>query len=125
MDGSPDDDLSFNSVTAFANKWLVNGLEDTCESPIKETLDVSEEIVQEAQRFCSVIKNDKFKVCKNKILNTEAYIEACIMDYTKCIMVNESDCGCSSIAVYAEDCLGKDEMVSWRDDNLCRKYYCR
>lgn len=122
MDGKPENDLSFNSVMGFANKWLNNELNEICESPITEIINVSEFIVQEAQQFCSFIKNDRFKDCSNKNLNTQGYIEACKMDYARCISVNGSDCGCSSVAAYAEECFGKDRMISWRDDNICRKW---
>jgi len=120
MDGISANDLSYNSVTSFANKWLVNGLNDICESPIIETLKVSNEIMQKATQFCSTVKNDRYKVCGSKNLNVETYIEACKMDYTQCHLVNGSDCGCSSIAVFAEECFGKDPTISWRDDKICR-----
>lgn len=120
MDGSPENDLSYNSITSFANKWLVNGFNDICDSAITETLDVSDEIIYKALQLCSMIKNDKFKICSNAHLNTDAYIEACKIDYAKCIMANGSDCGCSSITAYAEECFGKDNMILWRDENLCR-----
>lgn len=120
MDGSPENDFSHNSVASFVNKWLVNEMNEICEPPITEILNVSEDIVHEALRFCFMIKTDRFKVCTNKDLNTETYIEACKVDYIRCIMANGSDCGCSSIAAYAEECFGKELTSSWRDDHLCR-----
>jgi len=120
MDGVSANDLSYNSVTSFANKWLVNGLNEICESPITETIKVSNEIMQKATQFCSTVKNDRYNVCASKNLNIEAYIEACKMDYTQCHVVNGSDCGCSSITAFAEECFGKDSTISWRDDNICR-----
>jgi len=120
MDGISANDLSHKSVSSFANKWLVNGLNDICESPITETINVSDEIMQKATQFCSTIKDDRYSACGNKNLNVKAYIEACKMDYMKCHLINGSDCGCSSIAAFAEECFGKDMMISWRDDNICR-----
>lgn len=122
MDGQPENDLSYNSVTSFVNKWLNNELNDICESPITEIINVSEVVVREALRFCSLIKNDRFKVCSEKMVNIEAYIDACKNDYARCVLVNGSDCGCSSIAAYAEECFGKGQMTSWRDDKICRKW---
>lgn len=120
MDGSPDNDFSHSSVTSFANKWIVNGLNEICEPPTTEILNVSKDIIEMALRFCSTIKNDHFKTCSNKNLDAETYIEACKVDYSRCVMTNETDCGCSSIAAYAEECFGKDHTPSWRDVNLCR-----
>ncbi|VVC41699.1 Hypothetical protein CINCED_3A025143 [Cinara cedri] len=123
MDGAPENDFSHSSVASFANKWLVNGLNEICESPTTDILHVSKDIITEAQRFCSIIKTDRFKTCTNKNFNTETYIEACKFDYTQCIKRNGSDCGCGSIAVYAEECFGKNQTPSWRDDNVC-PYRC-
>lgn len=120
MDGISANDLSYNSVTGFVNKWLVNGLNEICESPITETINVSYEIMQKAIEFCSIIKNDKFNVCSSKNLNVKAFIEACKMDYIQCHSINGSSCGCSSIVVFAEECFGKDTNIPWRDDNICR-----
>lgn len=120
MDGTPENDLSHSSVASFANKWLVNGLNEICEPSATEMPDVSEDIVREALRFCSTIKTDRFKACSNKKLDTETYVNACKVDYTRCIMANGSDCGCSSVAAYAEECSGNGQTLSWRDDRLCR-----
>lgn len=124
MDGISANDLSYNSVTGFANKWLANGLNEICESPITETIDISYEIMQKATEFCSAIKNDKFNVCSSKNLNVKAFIEACKMDYIQCHSINGSNCGCSSIVVFAEECFGKDTNIPWRDDNIC-PYQCQ
>lgn len=120
MDGNPENDFSHKSVSIFANKWLVNGLNDICDSPITEVLNVSDEIIHIALQFCSVIKTNRFNGCINKELNTESYIEACKMDYIKCITENGTNCGCDSIAAFAEECFGKDRLTPWRDENLCR-----
>lgn len=121
MDGSPENDLSHNSVTSFTNKWLVNELNEICEPPITEIQNVSKEMIHKSTEFCSTIKSDRFKVCDSKHLDTHGYIEACKMDYIQCVMDGGSDCGCSSIAAYAEECYEKDQTSSWRDDKLCRK----
>lgn len=120
MDGISSNDLSYNSVTSSANKWLVNGMNDICESPITETINASDDIMQKATEFCSIIKNERFNVCSSKNLNVEAYIEACKMDYTQCHSTLGSDCGCTSISAFADECFGKDLTISWRDDNICR-----
>jgi len=121
MDGLPENDLSYNSITSFAKMACKCGLNNICEAPITEILNVSKDIIQKALEFCSMIKTDRFKYCSNKNINNHAYIEACKMDYIHCIMMNGSDCGCSSIAAYAEECFGKKQTFSWRDNNLCRK----
>lgn len=122
MDGRPENDLSYNSVMGFANKWLNNELNDICESPITETINVSESVEQEALQFCSFINDDRFKDCGgDEKINAQAYVDACKMDYSRCVSKNGTGCGCSSIAAYAEQCFGKDRTVSWRDDNMCRE----
>lgn len=121
MDGLSENDLSYKSVASFANKWVVNGLNDICESPMTEILNVSEEISYKALQFCSVMKSDRFNVCRSKNLNVDAYVDVCKIDYTQCIQVNGSDCGCSSIAAFAEECFERNHLSSWRDNNLCRK----
>lgn len=121
MDGLSENDLSSKSVASFANKWIVNGFNDKCESPKTEILNVSEDITYKALHFCLQMKSDRFKVCTSKNLNVDAYVEACKIDYTQCIQVNGSDCGCSSLAAYAEECFEKEQLSSWRDNNLCRK----
>lgn len=122
MDGSPENDLSHNSVASFVSKWLVRESNDVCEYPITDLPNITKEHSYKAKKLCSLIKSDKFKVCSEKKLNTQAYIEACQMDYIKCLLVDGSDCGCSSIAAYAEECFGKGQTTLWRDDNLCREY---
>lgn len=121
MDGSPENDLMHSSIASFANKWLEKGLNEICESPTTEIINVSAEITEEASKFCSVIKKDRFTVCNSKKLNTQAYIEACKMDYIQCVMGNGTDCGCNSVAAYAEECFGQEENASWRDYKLCRE----
>lgn len=120
MDGLPENDLMHSSIASFANKWLEKGLNEICESPTTDIINISKEIIEEASKFCFVIKNGRFKICSSKDLNTQAYIEACKMDYIQCAMVNGSDCGCNSIAAFAEECFGKEGKASWRDYNLCR-----
>lgn len=122
MDGNSENDLSHKSVMSFANKWLVNELNDICESSITEIFNASEEFVHMAVQFCSVIKTNRFKDCDSKQVNVEGYLEVCKMDYTRCIMENGTSCGCNSVVAFAEECFGKDRMPSWRDDSLCRQY---
>lgn len=122
MDGNPENDFSHKSVTSFASKWMVNGLNDICEFPIAEVLNVSDEIDHKALQFCSVIKTDRFNDCTNKQLNVEGYVEACKMDYIRCIVENGTSCGCNSVAAFVEECFGKDRMTLWRDEKLCRQY---
>lgn len=120
MDGSPENDLMHSSVASFANKWLEKGPNEICESPTTDIINVSKEIIEEAFQFCGVVKKDRFITCSAKKLDTQAYFEACKMDYIQCAMINGSDCGCNSIAAYAEECFEKEEKASWRDYNLCR-----
>jgi len=122
MDGSSENDLSHNSVASFASKWSVNGLNDICESPVTEIPNVPEDVIRKALEFCSTIENDQFKVCGSKRLNAQAYIEACKMDYVECNAINGTDCGCDSVSAYAEECFGKDQKASWRNENLCREW---
>lgn len=121
MDGLPENDFSHNSITSFVNKWLVSEPNDVCEYPKTDIPDAPEEFINKAVEFCSTMKTNKFKVCSSKNLNTHAYIEACKMDYIQCVVVNGSDCGCSSVAAYAKECFQKSQMTLWRDDDLCRK----
>lgn len=125
MDGSPENDLSHKSAASFADKWLVNGLNDVCESPTTEIMSASKEIVDRALEFCSVIKTDRFATCSGKGIDVRAYIDACKMDYVQCVVGNGSNCGCTSIAAYADECLGKDSTTLWRDHKLCRKRFMK
>lgn len=125
MDGSPENDLSHKSAASFADKWLVNGLNDVCESPTTEILSASKEIVDKALEFCSVIKSDRFATCSSNRIDARAYVDACKLDYVQCVNGNGSNCGCTSIAAYADECLGKDSMTFWRDDRLCRKRFIK
>uniref|UniRef100_A0A481MQJ2 Hemolectin n=1 Tax=Nipponaphis monzeni TaxID=196483 RepID=A0A481MQJ2_9HEMI len=124
MDGLPENDLSHNSITSFVNIWLVSEPNDMCEYSITDNiLNASKELISQALEFCSLMMTDKFKVCSSNHLNTQSYVEACKMDYIQCVVANGSDCGCSSMAAYALECFGKEQMTLWRDKNLC-PYQC-
>lgn len=120
MDGSPETDLSRNGVAGFADRWLANGPNDVCESPITDVLNASGAVVRRAAAFCAALKAGQFNVCNGKRLDTRAYVEACKMDYVKCVAINGTDCGCGTVSAYADECFGKDETISWRNGNQCR-----
>ncbi|XP_050525527.1 hemocytin [Daktulosphaira vitifoliae] len=119
MDGNPENDLMYKNVPDFASKWLVNGFNEVCERPIEEIIDVTKEVFYKAELFCSILKKETFKNCTNKQLNTEAYIEVCKMEYSHCILKNDENCGCNSIAIYVQDCFDDSRRILWRDERLC------
>ncbi|XP_050428341.1 hemocytin-like [Adelges cooleyi] len=121
MDGLPNNDLSHKSVSEFTSKWLVNGFNEICDTPVDEIINVTNSVFVKAETFCSALKKAPFEVCKDKQLTSiDAYIDACKRDYSYCVTKNDLECGCNSIAVYAKDCFGHDQnTMAWRDETLC------
>ncbi|XP_028642690.1 mucin-2 [Grammomys surdaster] len=74
-----------------------------------------------AEKQCSIIKSDVFKVCHSKVDPTVFY-EACVHDSCSCDTGGDCECFCSAVASYAQECTKAEACVFWRTPDLCRCY---
>uniref|UniRef100_A0A673HZF1 VWFD domain-containing protein n=1 Tax=Sinocyclocheilus rhinocerous TaxID=307959 RepID=A0A673HZF1_9TELE len=101
----------------FGNSWKVNpdcpdltNMIDFCkESPHRLVW---------AEKRCSIITSDVFKVC-HTLVDSGLYYDACVKDTCACDTGGDCDCFCTAVAAYAAECRKKEACVAWRSPSIC------
>ena len=107
--GDPNDDFltPSGSVESTANSfglsWVVsNNTDDRC-SALTPLNPCSTDVMDEAQRRCSVLREERFIACNNMVDPT-SFIESCVFDYCHCNANDREECYCNSLSTYAVAC---------------------
>ncbi|KAK9952095.1 hypothetical protein ABG768_017953 [Culter alburnus] len=112
--------LPTTNVLEFVDSWKVLS---TCpdakpdfnpclETPNRETW---------AKIQCSIIKEDTFKDCHNKV-DPNPYYENCVRDTCSCDTGGDCECFCTAVAAYAQACNDAGVCVNWRTPEICPVY---
>ncbi|XP_048014153.1 mucin-2 [Megalobrama amblycephala] len=108
------------NVLEFVDSWKVLS---TCpdakpdfnpclETPNRETW---------AKIQCSIIKEETFKDCHNKV-DPNPYYENCVRDTCSCDTGGDCECFCAAVAAYAQACNDAGVCVDWRTPEICPVY---
>uniref|UniRef100_A0A670ZPQ9 VWFD domain-containing protein n=1 Tax=Pseudonaja textilis TaxID=8673 RepID=A0A670ZPQ9_PSETE len=105
------------SALTFGNSWKkdpacpdVEGVIEPCElKPHRKAW---------AEKECSLIKSEVFKICHHKV-NPQPYYEACVHDACACDTGGDCECFCTAVAAYAHECIKADACVHWRTPDIC------
>uniref|UniRef100_A0A672KZ58 VWFD domain-containing protein n=1 Tax=Sinocyclocheilus grahami TaxID=75366 RepID=A0A672KZ58_SINGR len=101
----------------FGNSWKVN---PDCPD-LTNTIDFCKESphrVVWAEKRCSIITSDVFKVC-HTLVDSGLYYDACVKDTCACDTGGDCDCFCTAVAAYAAECRKKGACVAWRSPSIC------
>ncbi|XP_067236751.1 uncharacterized protein [Chanodichthys erythropterus] len=74
-----------------------------------------------AKRECSIIVEDKFRNCSNKV-DPKPYYENCVKDSCACDTGGDCECLCTAVAAYAQACNEAGVYVDWRTPEFCPVY---
>ncbi|XP_039218226.1 mucin-2 isoform X2 [Crotalus tigris] len=105
------------SALTFGNSWKkdpacpdVGGIIEPCElKPHRKTW---------AEKECSLIKSEVFKICHHKV-DPQPYYEACVHDACSCDTGGDCECFCTAVATYAHECIKAEACIHWRTPDIC------
>uniref|UniRef100_A0A8C4YCS7 Mucin 2, oligomeric mucus/gel-forming n=1 Tax=Gopherus evgoodei TaxID=1825980 RepID=A0A8C4YCS7_9SAUR len=101
----------------FGNSWKQSG---SCTDVIDEILPCNLKPHRKswAERECSIIRSDVFKVCHDKV-DPAPFYENCVHDACSCDSGGDCECFCSAVAAYAQECIKAEACVFWRTPDIC------
>eukprot|EP00079_Xenopus_tropicalis_P024591 XP_012817353.1 PREDICTED: mucin-2-like [Xenopus tropicalis] len=101
----------------FGNSWKVN---PTCPDIHNKTdpCKLTPHRRSWAEKQCSLIKSDVFKICHTKVDPTP-FFDACVNDACFCEIDGDCDCFCTAVSVYAQECTKAEACVYWRTPDIC------
>lgn len=79
--------------------------------------------IKMADEFCSKILYDKRFLACQKVVDVNLLLDTCKADYCTCTKTNPNECACDALNIYIRTCAykGVKNLVSWRDEKICRK----
>ncbi|XP_070621293.1 mucin-2 [Erythrolamprus reginae] len=105
------------SALAFGNSWKKDPACPDVDVVIEPCLEKPHRKAW-AEKECSLIKSDVFKLCHHKV-NPEPYYEACVHDACACDSGGDCECFCTAVAAYAHECVKADACIHWRTPDIC------
>eukprot|EP00118_Oscarella_pearsei_P011717 m.80451 g.80451 ORF g.80451 m.80451 type:complete len:2029 (+) comp36196_c0_seq4:124-6210(+) len=121
FNGNPFDDLRLrdgriaSDLNEFGGSWQVKRKGDKCDArggAVDPCQTRSASRREEARKKCSVITSDTFKPC-HKAADSREYFYSCMFDVCACRR-SDSDCLCSAIEAYANECTRKGVQLGGR-----------
>ncbi|XP_073410448.1 mucin-2 isoform X2 [Dendrobates tinctorius] len=109
------------SPIQFGNLQNIHDPKDDC-TDIDETQKTDTDHCYKYRSLCELhLSNQAFTDCET-LLNTESYIQACMLDMCSCDHSQDSFCLCSTITEYSRQCShAGGRPGNWRTPNLCPK----
>ncbi|XP_010081988.1 PREDICTED: mucin-2-like, partial [Pterocles gutturalis] len=105
-----------NALT-FGNSWKQSSMCPDVTQEIKPC-DVKPHRKSWAEKECSIIQSEVFKICHSKV-DPIPFYEACVHDACSCDSGGDCECFCSAVAAYAQECTKADACVFWRTPDIC------
>ncbi|NXM03501.1 MUC2 protein, partial [Tyrannus savana] len=101
----------------FGNSWKQS---PTCPDVTQEIrpCDVKPHRKSWAEKECSIIQSEVFKICHSKV-DPAPFYEACVHDACSCDSGGDCECFCSAVAAYAQECAKAEACVFWRTPDIC------
>ncbi|EMP29363.1 Mucin-2 [Chelonia mydas] len=101
----------------FGNSWKLSG---SCPDVVEEILPCNLKPHRKswAEKECSIIRSDVFKVCHAKV-DPAPFYDNCVHDACSCDSGGDCECFCSAVAAYAQECIKAEACVFWRTPDIC------
>ncbi|XP_063015610.1 mucin-2 [Melospiza melodia melodia] len=109
--------LQDNNPLNFGNSWKQSPMCPDVTQEIKPC-DLKPHRKSWAEKECSIIQSDVFKICHSKV-DPLPYYEACVHDACSCDSGGDCECFCSAVAAYAQECIKAEACVFWRTPDIC------
>uniref|UniRef100_A0A8C2YFS8 Mucin 2, oligomeric mucus/gel-forming n=1 Tax=Coturnix japonica TaxID=93934 RepID=A0A8C2YFS8_COTJA len=109
--------LQESSALTFGNSWKQSSVCPDVTEEIKPC-DLKPHRKSWAEKECSLILSDIFKICHSKV-NPSPFYDACVHDACSCDSGGDCDCFCSAVAAYAQECTKAQACVFWRSPDIC------
>ncbi|XP_057881760.1 mucin-2 [Melospiza georgiana] len=109
--------LQDNNPLNFGNSWKQSPMCPDVTEEIKPC-DLKPHRKSWAEKECSIIQSDVFKICHSKV-DPLPYYEACVHDACSCDSGGDCECFCSAVAAYAQECIKAEACVFWRTPDIC------
>ncbi|NXX19847.1 MUC2 protein, partial [Podargus strigoides] len=101
----------------FGNSWKQSSMCPDVTEEIKPC-DVKPHRKSWAEKECSIIRSDVFKICHSKV-DPNPFFDACVHDACSCDSGGDCECFCSAVAAYAQECTKAQACVFWRTPDIC------
>uniref|UniRef100_A0A8B9FLX0 Mucin 2, oligomeric mucus/gel-forming n=2 Tax=Amazona TaxID=12929 RepID=A0A8B9FLX0_9PSIT len=109
--------LQDTSALKFGNSWKQSSMCPDVTEEI-EPCDVKPHRKSWAEKECSIIQSEVFKICHSKV-DPVPFYEACVHDACSCDSGGDCECFCSAVAAYAQECTKHQACVFWRTPDIC------
>ncbi|NXO00105.1 MUC2 protein, partial [Rhinopomastus cyanomelas] len=109
--------LQETNALKFGNSWKQSSMCPDVTLEIKPC-DIKPHRKSWAEKECSIIKSEVFKVCHSKV-DPSPFYEACVHDACSCDSGGDCECFCSAVAAYAQECTKAEACVFWRTPDIC------
>ncbi|XP_061236401.1 mucin-2 [Neopsephotus bourkii] len=109
--------LQDTSALKFGNSWKQSSMCPDVTEEIKPC-DVKPHRKSWAEKECSIIQSEVFKICHSKV-DPIPFYEACVHDACSCDSGGDCECFCSAVAAYAQECTKHQACVFWRTPDIC------
>ncbi|GAB0190061.1 mucin-2 [Grus japonensis] len=109
--------LQETDALKFGNSWKQSSMCPDVTQEIKPC-DVKPHRKSWAEKECSIIRSEVFKICHSKV-DPIPFYEACVHDACSCDSGGDCECFCSAVAAYAQECTKAQACVFWRTPDIC------
>ncbi|KFQ27009.1 Mucin-2, partial [Mesitornis unicolor] len=109
--------LQETNALKFGNSWKQSSMCPDVTEEIKPC-DVKPHRKSWAEKECSIIQSEVFKICHSKV-DPIPFYEACVHDACSCDSGGDCECFCSAVAAYAQECTKAEACVFWRTPDIC------
>ncbi|KAM9605086.1 mucin-2 isoform 1-T1 [Morphnus guianensis] len=109
--------LQETNALKFGNSWKQSSVCPDITQEIKPC-DVKPHRKSWAEKECSIIRSEVFKICHSKV-DPIPFYEACVHDACSCDSGGDCECFCSAVAAYAQECTKAQACVFWRTPDIC------
>ncbi|XP_074904761.1 mucin-2 [Buteo buteo] len=109
--------LQDTNALKFGNSWKQSSMCPDITQEIKPC-DVKPHRKSWAEKECSIIRSEVFKICHSKV-DPIPFYEACVHDACSCDSGGDCECFCSAVAAYAQECTKAQACVFWRTPDIC------
>ncbi|XP_049676656.1 mucin-2 isoform X2 [Accipiter gentilis] len=109
--------LQETNALKFGNSWKQSSMCPDITQEIKPC-DVKPHRKSWAEKECSIIRSEVFKICHSKV-DPIPFYEACVHDACSCDSGGDCECFCSAVAAYAQECTKAQACVFWRTPDIC------
>ena len=112
------------TINQFVSSWENNNdVVGECETEVN-LVNCPRTIASEAKARCDELLGDYFRACRDVVVNTFSFVDACFDDYCLSNEQNRQELYCSGLLTYTASCAAHSIILNtWRDYNCCKYHY--